>query len=196
MPSQQSPTTDESDTGDDARDAGVAPLELDVVFEILKNPRRRQVVQQLRDHGETDLGDLAEFIAADENDTTVEALSADERKRVYIGLYQTHLPKMDDAGVVAYDQDQGVVAPGPAIDQLTAYLQADEPTEDVPADTTRATIDLSALQEPVSLSAGVLFAAFLVVGILGVASTALPGPTWAVVLVVGAALATWGVSWQ
>lgn len=196
MPPQQTPTSDESDPVDDESDPSVAPLELDVVFEILKNPRRRQVVQQLRDHGETELGELAEFIAADENDTTVEALSADERKRVYIGLYQTHLPKMDDAGVVTYDQDRGVVAPGPAIDQLTAYLGANEEGDNEATEPGRALLDLSTLQQHVSLSAGVFFATILVVGILGVAATALPGPTWAVVLVAAAALAAWGVRWQ
>lgn len=42
-----------------------------------------------------------------ENDTTVKRLSSDQRKRVYIGLYQCHLPKMDKLGVVEYDKNRG-----------------------------------------------------------------------------------------
>jgi hypothetical protein len=63
-------------------------LPLDVTFEILKNRRRRLVLQFLRDAEETtSIGELAEHIAAIENDTTVQQLNAQQRKRVYIGLY-------------------------------------------------------------------------------------------------------------
>lgn len=185
-------STTRTDEQDQREDEKVATLEKDVVFEILKNPRRRRVVGHIHEYGETDLGDLAEAIAADENETTVEALSADERKRVYIGLYQTHLPKMDDAGVVAYDQDRGVVAAGPTIDQLTPYLDAEDETD---TGSSVPRVDLSGLQEPVAVPAVGLFASLLVVGLLAVAGTALPGPAWAVVLVVAAVAATWGVRW-
>jgi DNA-binding transcriptional ArsR family regulator len=83
---------------------------LDLIFGILKNGRRRRVIQYLRDaEGEVTLSDLAEHIAAIENDTTPAQLTSSERKRVYVGLYQCHLPKMDDAGVVEYNQARGLV---------------------------------------------------------------------------------------
>jgi len=107
-------------------------LSLDLIFEILKNSRRREVLHYLRDRepGErVSLGELAEHVAAIENDTTTDALTSSQRKRVYVGLYQCHLPKMDDMGVVDFNQDRGHVELAAAADNLTEYL--DRPaTED------------------------------------------------------------------
>jgi hypothetical protein len=102
-------------------------LPLDVAFEILKNSRRRTVLEYLRDADDTvTIGELAEHIAAIENDTTVQQLNAQQRKRVYIGLYQCHLPKMDDSNVVDFNQDRGLVTVTPAAEQLYAYLDTNE----------------------------------------------------------------------
>jgi len=106
-------------------------LSLDLIFEILKNSRRREVLHYLRDRdpGErVSLGELAEHVAAIENDTTTDALTSSQRKRVYVGLYQCHLPKMDDMGVVDFNQDRGHVTLAAAADDLTEYL--DRPATD------------------------------------------------------------------
>ena len=106
-------------------------LSKDVIFELLKNRRRREVLQYLLDREETvTLGELAEQIAAWENDTTVNALSSDQRKRVYVALYQTHLPKMDDAGIIDYDQDRGLIALSDNADLLMMYLDTDSHKQD------------------------------------------------------------------
>jgi len=85
-------------------------LSLDERFEILKNERRRIVLQYLKEVDETvQLNDLADQVTAIENDTTVDAITSDERKRVYVGLYQFHLPKMAKMGVVDYNKDRGNV---------------------------------------------------------------------------------------
>lgn len=113
-------------------DSEAEQLSLDIIFEILKNSRRREVLHYLRDcePGErVSLGELAEHVAAIENDTTTDALTSSQRKRVYVGLYQCHLPKMDDMGVVDFNQDRGHVELAAAADNLTEYL--DRPaTED------------------------------------------------------------------
>ena len=100
------------------------PLPLDIVFEILKNKRRRLVLRYVRreENGSVDLGELAEHVAALENDKSVAALTSGERKRVYVGLYQCHLPKMDDAGIVAFDRNRGTIELGENADQLDEYL--------------------------------------------------------------------------
>lgn len=87
------------------------PLSQSVIHELFSSDRRRLVVNYLvRDaDGRCTLSDLAEYIAAIENGCDVEELSSDQRKRVYIGLYQCHLPKMDDAGVIEWDKDRTVV---------------------------------------------------------------------------------------
>ncbi|MDG5760912.1 ArsR family transcriptional regulator [Natronococcus sp. A-GB1] len=114
-----------TDTDDDGR------LSKDVIFELLKNRRRREVLTYLLEADETvTLGELAEQIAAWENDTSVNALSSDQRKRVYVALYQTHLPKMDDAGIVKYDQDRGLITLADNADLLMMYLDTDTHQQD------------------------------------------------------------------
>jgi len=106
-------------------------LSKDVIFELLKNRRRREVLAYLLEADETvTLGELAEQIAAWENDTSVNALNSDQRKRVYVALYQTHLPKMDDAGIVEYDQDRGLISLADNADLLMMYLDTDSHRQD------------------------------------------------------------------
>lgn len=112
---------------DDSRDQRrtADDLSLDIVFEILKNSRRREVIRYLREQEErVSLGEMAEHIAAIENGTTVEALTSSQRKRVYVGLYQCHLPKMDDVGVVEFDQNRGHVQLTDRADTFEKYLDA------------------------------------------------------------------------
>lgn len=106
-------------------------LSKDVIFELLKNRRRREVLSYLLEADETvTLGELAEQIAAWENDTEVTALSSDQRKRVYVALYQTHLPKMDDAGIIDYDQDRGLITLSENADLLMMYLDTESHQRD------------------------------------------------------------------
>jgi hypothetical protein len=110
------------DVGSDAPE-DPSPLSRDVIFELLKNQRRRYVLRYLADDpGPVRLRDLAERIAAWENDKPIGALDSDERKRVYVGLYQCHLTKMDDAGVVEFNQDRGLIALGDRAPLLYQYL--------------------------------------------------------------------------
>lgn len=119
-------TTSEDDQVAPASDEPTE-LSLDVVYDILKNTRRRRVLHLLREDDEgTTLGDLAERIAAVENDKPRSQLDAQERKRVYVGLYQCHLPRMDDAGVVDFDGDRGTVELGPHAEQVYGHLESAE----------------------------------------------------------------------
>lgn len=93
------------------------------IFTTLSNHRRRYVVHALDDGSEIDLGPLAERVAAWEYDVDVGELSHDERKRVYTSLQQTHLPKMDDTGIVEFDKDRGTVAPTEAFADVDVYLE-------------------------------------------------------------------------
>ena len=106
-----------------AESSEVEDLSLDLIFEVLKNRRRRDVIRYLEERDErTSLSDLAEHVAALENDTTTQALTSSQRKRVYVGLYQCHLPKMDDMDIVNFNQDRGYVELGANVDQLDPYL--------------------------------------------------------------------------
>jgi hypothetical protein len=86
-------------------------LSRDQMFDILSSSRRRYTLYYLRQQREpVQLTDLAEELAAWENDTTVEELSSQARKRVYVSLYQTHAPKLQEAGLITYDADTGEIA--------------------------------------------------------------------------------------
>lgn len=103
------------------------PLTQDVVFDILSSARRRYVLYQLRTEEQpVELTELAEDVAAWENDTTVDELTKQQRKRVYVSLYQTHVPKLEDAGLVQYDQDSGEVRLTEAANDIDQYLNPGE----------------------------------------------------------------------
>ncbi|MCL7417722.1 MAG: hypothetical protein M8354_07780 [Halalkalicoccus sp.] len=67
--------------------------------------------------------DIAEQVAAWEHDTTVQQLTSDQRQRVYIALYQSHLPKLADFDLITYNRSRGVVERTPLADQVASYLQ-------------------------------------------------------------------------
>lgn len=99
-------------------------LSYDESFDLLSNHRRRYVLHYLQRNGEqATLGDLADRIAAWENEIGVEEVSYDERKRVYTSLQQVHLPRMDELEVVEFDDREGVVETGPAAEDLDVYLE-------------------------------------------------------------------------
>ena len=96
----------------------------DECFDLLSNHRRRYTLHYLQRNEEAvTLGDLSEQVAAWENGISVEDLSYDERKRVYTSLQQVHLPRMDDASVVTFDDREGVIEIGPAAKELDIYLE-------------------------------------------------------------------------
>lgn len=97
-------------------------LAQDAIFDVLSSPRRRYVLYYLRRHGGTDIHDLASEVAAWEYDTDVEDLSSQQRKRVYVSLYQTHVPKMNSLGIVDYDQDSGMVQLTDRASKIDRYL--------------------------------------------------------------------------
>lgn len=107
-------------------DGGDHPgLDRETLFDLLSSRRRRHVVRYLlRTDGETAFRTLTDRVAALEADTTVEALTDDERKPVYVSLRQTHLPRLDEAGVVRYDPDRGTVRPTARLAALAPPLRA------------------------------------------------------------------------
>ena len=100
-------------------------LDPDQVFEILSSRRRRRVLYYLRKHGDTaTMNDLAEQVAAWENDVDIDELTSQQRKRVYVSLYQTHLPKLADTGLVDYEVDDGIVTLTDRAAEIDNFLSA------------------------------------------------------------------------
>jgi hypothetical protein len=102
-------------------------LSRDEVFEILSNRRRRYALHCLkqRDDG-VELGEISEQVAAWETDKTVADVDTAERKRVYTSLQQCHLPRMDEKGVVNFEQDGGVIELGEAAEDVDVYMEVTE----------------------------------------------------------------------
>jgi len=98
-------------------------LEADDVYHLLQNERRRSVLRYMKGvDGAARMRDVAEQVAAWEYDTTVEQLTSQERQRVYIALYQAHLPKLDKHGIIDYNQSRGIVEQKPRAERLEQYI--------------------------------------------------------------------------
>ncbi|MFC6824814.1 hypothetical protein ACFQEV_07375 [Halopelagius fulvigenes] len=106
-------------------------LTKDDIFSMLSNRRRRLVLHHLhRQSGTASVRELSQQVAAWENGVSTDELKYKQRKRVYTSLHQTHLPKLDDIGVVVYDRDRGTVELTERAGQLEPYLNIQsEPTE-------------------------------------------------------------------
>ncbi|THE62993.1 hypothetical protein D8Y22_21350 [Salinadaptatus halalkaliphilus] len=93
------------------------------LFDVFSNARRRRAVQYLTyQNGSCDLAPLVEQVAAWENDTDLEAVTRTQRRRVYISLYQTHLPMLEDHGIVDWDPDAHAIELLPSEDVFEPYL--------------------------------------------------------------------------
>jgi hypothetical protein len=66
------------------------------------------------------LRDLSEWLAAREASTSSPSKSL--RQSVYNSLHQTHLPKMDETGIVDYDRDRKTVALGERARDVDVYM--------------------------------------------------------------------------
>jgi DNA-binding transcriptional ArsR family regulator len=98
-------------------------LAQDTVYDLLSNGRRRFVISRLRRaEGPVSVSDLSEAVAAWENDIPQAELTDKQIKRVYVSLYQIHIPKLDEAGLVEYDKDSGRVELTAAVSELDSYL--------------------------------------------------------------------------
>lgn len=98
-------------------------LELGEVMELLRARRRRVVLDYLDRNGEGEFGDLVDYAAREIHGL---GYSTDERKRLYVALYQNHLPKLDEFEVVEFEGtgDEEGVRPGPRFDEVAHILDA------------------------------------------------------------------------
>ncbi|MFC4356800.1 hypothetical protein ACFO0N_02425 [Halobium salinum] len=108
--------------------ADAEPVEESEAFRLLGNDRRRAVLRQVADDGGSTLSEVATHVAATEtaetadDDAAAGGVDKSLYKSVYVSLQQTHLPKLDDAGVVDYDTETNEIRPGPRLDDVRAYL--------------------------------------------------------------------------
>ena len=96
------------------------------LFDVFSNARRRRAVRCLKArNGACDLSTLVEQVAAWENDTDPDDVTRAQRRRVYISLYQTHLPMLEDHGIVDWDPDAHTIELLPSTRVFDPYLDRD-----------------------------------------------------------------------
>lgn len=119
-------TVSDSSTLSDPETDVSAPADLSTedVYDVLSNRRRRYAIHYLKQvGGPIDVSTLAEQVAAWENDKSVEELASQERKRVYISLYQSHLPTLEKRGLITYDAERKIVELTGPITDAEIYLE-------------------------------------------------------------------------
>ncbi|MFD1563214.1 hypothetical protein ACFR99_06610 [Haloarchaeobius amylolyticus] len=100
------------------------------IFDLLSNNRRRYAIHYCKREDEpVTLGDLAEHVAAWELDKEVDQITSAERKRVYTSLQQSHLPTLERANIIEFD-DRTIELTEEAA-ELEVYLDV-VPSDSVP----------------------------------------------------------------
>lgn len=99
----------------------------DTLFDLLSSPRRRYILYYLHEESsETTLQELADEVGAWEYEKAVADLTRPESKRVYVSLYQTHIPKLAKSGIIEYDSDSGEIKLTDHVDEFGPYLGWEE----------------------------------------------------------------------
>jgi len=114
--------TDSIQSQSENRSSGTPePLSRDEIFDLLSNHRRRYALHAVkRIDGDVEIADITKQVAAWENGKSREEITAQERHRVYTSMQQTHLPAMDRAGVIEYDNGTVTLADG--AENLEVYM--------------------------------------------------------------------------
>ncbi|UPM44447.1 DUF7344 domain-containing protein [Halocatena salina] len=92
------------------------------IHDVLRNKRRTWVLEQLQQTRKPiPLRELSEQVAAVETGETPPPRNI--RESVYNSLHQTHLPKLDELGIVEYHVDRKIVAQAEGFHQVTLYME-------------------------------------------------------------------------
>jgi hypothetical protein len=92
------------------------------VHDVLRNDRRRMVIELLGDADDpVTARELSERIAVRE--TGEDPPPRNVRQSVYISLQQTHLPKLEELGIVEYDEHTKAVRPAENAADVGVYME-------------------------------------------------------------------------
>lgn len=92
------------------------------IHDVLSNERRQMTIELLREQESSMTArELSEQIA--EQETGESPPPRNIRQSAYVSLHQTHLPKLDDLGIVEYDQSAKTVELNERAEQVSVYLE-------------------------------------------------------------------------
>lgn len=114
-------TSDDDDSDEQEYEQVGTNLTIGTLCDMLSAGRRRYIIEYL---------DMQEGDTVDYNDVVDHALElecgpdwgATERKRIYVALYQSHLPRLDETNIVDYNKDRGIIEKGPEFDAAAHVL--------------------------------------------------------------------------
>lgn len=107
-------------------DSVMSPVE---IHNLLSTQRRLYTVEYLLEQNTVvDYDSLVDYVTARETQTNIDEIDPDQRNSVRISLHQTHLPKLDDLGVVEYDhRGRGkTVSLGARSELVEPYIHVDQ----------------------------------------------------------------------
>lgn len=100
-----------------------AVLDVDYVFEALAHPRRRYLLYTLAAETVWSVRELATKLAAWEQNIPKETVRPDERDKVYISLYHTHIPILEEYSVIIFDAQTETIEAAANAEQVIAALE-------------------------------------------------------------------------
>lgn len=102
----------------------------DQLYFVLSNYRRRFILDYLAGNpGPVSLRTLSEELAAWENESDTNSITSNQRKRAYVSLRQTHLPKLQEMGIISFDPNRGIVEAMDQMETTFQFLSDDSETE-------------------------------------------------------------------
>ena len=105
-------------------------IPFDTVLDVCRDRHRRIVLAVLagEQRGLT-VNDLTKAIAKQNHHVRVTEMSAERLPELQLSLHHVHLPKIEAAGLIDYDQERGLVEPTEQFEQaqpqLSALIEAD-----------------------------------------------------------------------
>lgn len=104
--------------GDTAREQ-IGGLDLGVALELLRNRRRRLVLDALSEETAAPFDEVVDYVVREEAGL---GYSEKERKRVHVALYQNHVQKLDDARVVEFEATDKPLTRGREFEEVYGTL--------------------------------------------------------------------------
>lgn len=96
------------------------------VYDLLSAERRLHVIDAIKPRRDCSRSELIDEVAEAEYGRPIEDIDARERKSIAASLYQTHLPKLADYGVISWDRETDMVGAGVRFEQVREYRRASE----------------------------------------------------------------------
>lgn len=99
-------------------------LSRECIFNILSNRRRRFTIHALKRMDEpVDLVELSEYVAAWEMNINPDNIEYEDYRSVYMTLRRTHLPKMDEKGIIHFDESAQNLRTTDRLDSVDIYTE-------------------------------------------------------------------------